>query len=73
MPVNFCSSNVRGRKATVSVHAQDTRALAQRCRDMQRIAVKSEVKELLRQWADVFEDDAEAMEGRRSSRTAVKK
>jgi len=40
--------------------AQDFRALAQRCRDLLRIAVRSEVKEQLRQWTEDFEDEAEA-------------
>ena len=61
----------RGRKVTVSVDAQDFRALAQRCRDLLQIAVRSEVKEQLRQWVDDFEDEAEALEGRRSRRAPV--
>ena len=40
--------------------AQDFRALAQRCRDLLRIAVRSEVKEQLRQWTEDLEDEAEA-------------
>jgi hypothetical protein len=48
--------------------AQDFRAMAQRCRDLLRIAVRSEVKEQLRQWVDDFEDEAQAIEGRRSRR-----
>jgi len=48
----------------------DFRALAQRCRDLLQIAVRSEVKEQLRQWIDDFEDEAEALEGRRSRRAA---
>jgi hypothetical protein len=51
---------------TVFVDSEDFRALAQRCRDLLQIAVRSEVKEQLRQWIDDFEDEAEAMEGRRS-------
>jgi hypothetical protein len=50
--------------------AQDFRAMAQRCRDLLRIAVRSEVKEQLRQWVDDFEDEAEAIEGRRTRRAA---
>ena len=50
--------------------AQDFRAMAQRCRDLLRIAVRSEVKEQLRQWVEDFENEAEAMEGRRSPRHA---
>jgi hypothetical protein len=54
----FTRNKIRGRKATVSVNAQDSRALAQRCRDLLRVAVRSEVKEQLRQWVDDF-DEAE--------------
>jgi hypothetical protein len=46
--------------------AQDFRGLAQRCRELLRIAVRPVVKEQLRQWVDDFEDEAEAIEGRRS-------
>ena len=48
------------------MNAQDSRALAQRCRDLLRIAVRSEVKEQLRQWVVDFEDEADAMEGKHS-------
>jgi hypothetical protein len=41
------------------------RARAQRCRDLLRIAVRQEVREQLREWAEDFEQEAEAMEGRR--------
>ena len=49
--------------------SEDFRALAQRCRDLMQISSRSEVKEQLRQWIDDFEDEAQAMEGRRSRRT----
>jgi hypothetical protein len=42
--------------------------MAQRCRDLLRVAVRSEVKEQLREWVDDFEREAEATEGRRSRR-----
>ena len=48
--------------------AQNFRAMAQRCRDLLWIAVRSEVKEKLRQWVEDFEKEAEAMEGSRSRR-----
>jgi hypothetical protein len=40
------------------------RALAQRCRDLSRIAARSEVREQLREWVDDFEAEAEAVERR---------
>jgi hypothetical protein len=39
------------------------RARAQRCRELLRIAVRPEVKEQLREWAEEFEEDAAALEG----------
>jgi hypothetical protein len=70
MPVNFRSLIRAGRKATVAVDAQDFRALAQRCRDLLQVAVRPEVKEQLREWVVDFENEAEALEGRCSGRTA---
>ena len=55
-----------GKKATVTVDAEDFQALAQRCRDLLLSAVRPDVQEQLLQWVEDFEDDAEAMEGRRS-------
>jgi hypothetical protein len=42
----------------------DMRARAQRCRELLRIAVRPEVKEQLREWAEDFEEEAAALEGR---------
>jgi hypothetical protein len=44
------------------MNAEDFRAKAQRCRDLLEIAVKQEVKDQLREWADDFEAEAEAIE-----------
>jgi hypothetical protein len=44
--------------------AQAFRALARRCRELSRIAARSEVREQLRQWVDDFEAEAKAVEGR---------
>ena len=44
--------------------------MAQRCRDLLRIAVRPEVKEQLREWVEDFEAEAKALEDRRSRRTA---
>ena len=38
------------------------RALADRCRELQRIAARDEVRQQLRQWADDFDAEAEAVE-----------
>jgi hypothetical protein len=56
------------RKASegVSVDAQDMRVRAQRCRDLLRIAVRQEVRDQLREWAEEFDEAAEAMERERS-------
>ena len=44
------------------MNAEDFRAKAQRCRELMRIAVRQEVRDQLREWADDFEDEAEAVE-----------
>jgi hypothetical protein len=41
----------------------DMRARAQRCRELLRVAVRPEVKEQLREWAEDFEAEAAALEG----------
>jgi hypothetical protein len=43
----------------------DMRTRAQRCRELLRIAVRPEVKEQLREWAEDFEEEAAALEGSR--------
>lgn len=42
--------------------AQDFRAKAQRCRELFTIAVRQEVRDQLRVWAEDFEAEAEALE-----------
>ena len=42
--------------------AQDLRALAQRCRELLRVASVPEVKTQLRDWIEDFEAEAEATE-----------
>jgi hypothetical protein len=42
--------------------AHDMRALAQRCRELSRIATDPEIKEQLVEWIDDFETEAEAIE-----------
>jgi hypothetical protein len=45
-----------------TVDAQDFRAMARRCNELLRIAVRDDVREQLQQWADDFEAEAEALE-----------
>ena len=42
--------------------AKDFRALAERCRELLRIAVRDEVRTQLRQWAEDFDAEANAAE-----------
>jgi hypothetical protein len=44
--------------------AEDFRALADRCRELSRVAVRDDVRRQLRQWEDDFEAEAEASEKR---------
>ena len=46
--------------------AQAMRAKAQRCRDLLRIAVRQEVRDQLREWAEEFEEAADAIERERA-------
>ena len=41
---------------------QEFRAMADRCRELLRIAVRDEVREQLRQWAEDFDAEADALE-----------
>ena len=38
------------------------RARADRCRELLRVAVRDDIREQLRQWADDFDDEAHALE-----------
>jgi hypothetical protein len=42
--------------------------MAQRCRDLERIAVRDEIREQLRQWAMDFEAEAEALKKEKPAR-----
>ena len=47
------------------------RARADRCRELLRVAVRDDIREQLRQWADEFDDEADALErGRRPAESA---
>jgi hypothetical protein len=64
MPHQFSFSNRGGERRRFPMDALGFRALAQRCRDLSRIAARSEVREQLREWVDDFEAEAEAVERR---------
>ena len=42
--------------------AQKLRAMAVRCRELEKVAVREEIREQLHQWAEDFEAEAEAIE-----------
>ncbi len=42
--------------------AEGFRALAQRCRDLLKLAARDDMREQLRQWAEDFDAEADAVE-----------
>ena len=44
------------------MNADDFRGMADRCRELLRVAVRDDVREQLRQWAEDFEAEAKAIE-----------
>lgn len=52
----------RGGRRFIAMDARNLRARAQRCWELLRFAVKPEVKEQLREWAEDFEAEAAAKE-----------
>ena len=42
--------------------ADKMRAIADRCRELSRVAVRDDIREQLRQWAEEFDAHADAME-----------
>lgn len=40
----------------------DYRAMAERCRDLLRVAVRDDIREQLRRWAEDFDAEADALE-----------
>jgi hypothetical protein len=53
------------------VNAREFRALAHRCRELQRVAVRDDIREQLRQWAIDFEAEAETVEKARDYSAAL--
>jgi hypothetical protein len=51
-----------GRKALSAMNARQFRAMADRCRELQRVAARDDIREQLRDWALDFEAEAEACE-----------
>ena len=43
------------------MNAREFRAIAERCRELQRVAVRDDIREQLRQWAEDFEAEADAI------------
>jgi hypothetical protein len=43
------------------VDPEDLREKARRCRELMRIAVRQEVRDQLREWAEDFESDADTL------------
>ena len=54
-----------GEKGRLAVNAREFRAMADRCRELQRVAVRDDIREQLRQWAEDFDDEADAIEKQR--------
>ena len=53
--------------------ARTLRARADRCRELLRVASRDDIREQLRQWADDFDDEADALErGLRAAEPARK-
>ncbi len=44
------------------MNARQLRAMGDRCRDLLRVATRDDVREQLREWADDFEAEAEALD-----------
>jgi hypothetical protein len=44
------------------MNAREFRSMAERCRELQRVAVRDDVREQLRQWAEDFEAEAETVD-----------
>jgi len=47
------------------MNAREFWAMADRCRELQRVAVRDDIREQLRQWAEDFEAEAETIENLR--------
>ena len=52
----------RGEEGRASMDAQDFREMVQRCLELVQVAVREDVKDQLRVWAEDFESEAEAIE-----------
>ena len=55
---------------TTTVNAREFRAMADRCRELHRIAIRDEVREQLRQWAIDLDAEADALEKTAPGQTA---
>ena len=59
-----------GEEGRASMDAQDFREMVQRCHELVRVAVRQEVRDQLRVWAEDFESEAEAIENSLKSQRA---
>jgi hypothetical protein len=55
------------------MNAREFRSMAERCRELQRVAVRDDVREQLRQWAEDFEAEAETVDKARDYSAARRK
>jgi hypothetical protein len=51
------------------MNAREFRAIAERCRELERVAVRDDIREQLRQWAEDFEAEAETVQEARDYRS----
>jgi hypothetical protein len=56
--------NDGGEASIMAWTAEDLRDKAQRCRNLQRVAVSDDIRDQLREWADDFDTEAEMIEER---------
>ena len=56
------NDSVAGREWETGMDEHDFRAMAERCRELQRIALRDDVRQQLRQWAEDFDAEADALE-----------
>lgn len=55
-PPGFCCKKVE------QMNAREFKSMAERCRELQRVAARDDVREQLRQWAEDFEAEAETVD-----------
>ena len=56
------SLTLGGMEVAIRMNARQFRAMADRCHELLRVAVRDDVREQLRQWATDFEAEAETLD-----------